>query len=302
MPKTKDAALTINLTESPQAAQGQSLLAQVGTLAIVDKQSHEACREFIKGAKTLKREVEAHYEAIKKPLNAARATVLDMEKKHLAPIDAAIAIAVKLDTTWTVAEQQRQQAEADRQRIENEKAAREQREKELAAQEAAAQAAEASSPDLSAREALFVKEFTGYSDRGPAGLLRAARLAGYKDVHAQALRLFKLPKISAAIDAADKAAAIRKQAEAVKTQPLSVAASVVESQLGSVPGTSMRTTYGAEIVNLGLFVKAYREMEIDSHAMMPDQVWLNAQARNNPAMFERLFAGCRLVVNRTVAG
>ena len=247
--------------------------------------------------KALKRKIEAHYAAIKAPLNAARATVLEMERQQLAPIDEALKIALHLDVSFIDAEERRVAAEAARQREENERIAREQREAELAAAEAEAAQLEADSPNLSAREQTFV-------DGILAGFLSnvAAERAGYKNPEQAAARLGKTQKVLDAIAAAQQARAIREQAEAQKAAPLVVEAPVVKSRVAKVAGTSVRTTYSAQCIDVLALAKAVVEGRVPVEAIQADSVFLNRQAVALRETFERVYPGCKLVKNTGIAG
>lgn len=292
-----DAAVHISLTPSPEAAQAISLTQRASGLVVVDRASHETCLTFIKGAKQLQRTIEEHYAKIKQPLNAARSTVLDMERQHLAPVIAAIAAATKLAIEWKAADDRRVNEEAERQRIENERIAREDRQRELDAQEAAALKIEANSPDLSAREETFVAEFvrTNYG-------LDAARAAGYKDAAKMAERLLALPKILAAITAKRQADMIRQQAEATKAAPLHVEAPQVESQVGSVAGVAQKTYYGVGAVDVLALAKAVIAGTVPLAAIQPNTVFLNEQARSLKQLFPQSYPGCELKVTKGLAG
>lgn len=292
-----DAAVHISLTPSPEAAQAISLTQRASGLVVVDRASHETCLTFIKGAKQLQRTIEEHYAKIKQPLNAARSTVLDMEKQHLAPVIAAIAQATKLATDWTTAEQRRVRDEEERQRVENERIARETRQRELDAQEAAALKIEANSPDLSAREETFVHKFVLTSD----GII-SARAAGYKDAAKMAERLLALPKILAAITAKRQADMIRQQAEATKAAPLHVEAPQVESQVGSVAGMAQKSYYSCGEVDLMGLARDVVAGKVPLTAIQPNTVHLNEQARSLKALFEQVYPSCKLKVTKGLAG
>lgn len=295
--KTQSSDLHVTLTPAPEAAEGLTLRATAAKLVVIDTASHEVCRRFQVDLKALKRKIEAHYAAIKAPLNAARATVLEMERQHLAPIDEALKIALHLDVSFIDAEERRVAAEAARQREENERIAREQREAELAAAEAEAAQLEADSPNLSAREQTFV-------DGILAGFLSnvAAERAGYKNPEQAAARLGKTQKVLDAIAAAQQARAIREQAEAQKAAPLVVEAPVVKSRVAKVAGTSVRTTYSAQCIDVLALAKAVVEGRVPVEAIQADSVFLNRQAVALRETFERVYPGCKLVKNTGIAG
>lgn len=289
--------LTVSLTPSPEAAQGQDLLYQATKLVVVDKASHEACRQFTKDVKALKRTVEAHYDRIKRPLTDAKNTVLKMEKEHLAPLDQAIRVAERLDIDWVNAERERAELEAARQREENERIAREQRAADLAKAEAEAEALEATAADLSEREQIFVEQFVATNDS-----LKAARRSGYKNPESAAARLLGSKKIVAAIEAHRAALVLRLQAEAVERQPLDVAPVVVETAVASVAGTSLRTYYSCGEVDLLKLAQAVVAGKVSVLALSPNTVFLNKQASALKDLFPQAFPGCQLAKKQGISG
>lgn len=290
--------LTVSLTPAPEAAQGQHLLTQANKLVVVDKATHEACRQFTKDVKALKRTIEAHYDRIKRPLTDAKNTVLKMEKEHLAPLDEAIRVAERLDIAWVNAERQRAEAEAARQREENERIAREQREADLAKAEAEAEALEAAAGDLSEREQVFVEQFVATNDS-----IKSAKRADYKDPAAAAARLLGRPKIQQAIEAHRAALVLRLQAEAAARQPLDVAPVVVEDiQVAAVAGTSLRTYYSCGEVDVLALAKAVVAGKVSPLALNPNTVFLNKQAQALKDLFPQAFPGCQLAKKQGISG
>lgn len=79
-------------------------------LVVTNPQEYSAAGEVLKGLKDLKKQVVAHYAAIKDPLNKLKSAVLDMEKTDLAPIGNAIAAVEGLMLGFS--ERQRQIADA----------------------------------------------------------------------------------------------------------------------------------------------------------------------------------------------
>jgi hypothetical protein len=306
MAKTKTPAVTIRLDESPQAAQGLTLLAQAKAITVIDKASHAACLETLKGAKALKRTVEEHYAAIKRPLNDARATVLQMEKDHLAPLDEAIRVLENVATAYAREQKRIEQEEAARQQREAEARERQRRELEAQQAEEAALTLESSSNVLSEREQKFVASWMA-SSRSPQAIIQAAKVAGYANPQQQGERLLKSDKIQQAIANAEKAAAIRRESEAKQAAPVLVEVAPVQSQVASVSGTSMRTYYGCGDVDLSALILAVAE-NIKSgdgtmiQALQADMVYLNAQARALKDMFSRVWPMAKLVKRDGVAG
>lgn len=289
--------LTVSLTPSPDAAQGQDLLEQASKLVVYDKTTHEIVRQFTKDVKALKRTIEAHYDRIKRPLTDAKNTVLKMEKEHLAPLDQAIAVAERLDIAWVNAERQRAETEAARQREENERIAREQRAADLAKAEAEAEALEATAADLSEREQIFVEQFVATNDS-----LKAARRSGYKNPESAAARLLGSKKIVAAIEAHRAALVLRLQVEAVERQPLDVAPVVVETAVASVTGTSLRTYYSCGDVDVLALCQAVVAGKVSVLALQANTVFLNKQASALKDLFPLAFPGCQLAKKQGISG
>lgn len=294
---TQTNKLTVSLTPSPDAAQGVDLLYQATKLVVADKASHEVVRQFTKDVKALKRTIEAHYDRIKRPLTDAKNTVLAMEKEHLAPLDQAIKVAERLDIDWVNAERKRAEAEAARQREENERIAREQRAADLAKAEAEAEALEATAADLSEREQIFVEQFVATNNS-----TKAAQRAGYKDPEATAIRLLGTKKIVAALEAHRAALVLRLQAEAVSQQPLDVAPVVVETAVASVAGTSLRTYYSCGEVDVLALAKAVVAGKVSVLALQANTVFLNKQASALKDLFPQAFPGCQLAKKQGISG
>ena len=303
MAKTaKTNALTVSLDAAPNAAEGATFLQQAHGLTITDKASHGACRQFIKDAKAMRRTIADHYATIKKPLNEARNTVLDMEKQHLAPIDEAIALAERVDVAFVREQQRLEQAEADRLRREAEAAEQARRDAAAAEAEAEALKLEASSSVLSERERTFIRLVLN-SDRSPRAILNACKVAGYKDPQAMAAKLLKSEKINAAMAQAEQAAAIRRQSEAAQVAPVIVEVPAVASEIAQVSGTSLRTYYGCDSqVDLKALAAAVLAGTVPMEAIQPNMVYLNAQARMLKATFPSVYPGCKLSTMDKVSG
>lgn len=306
--KAKTGAMTVSLEPSPKAAEGAGLLQTAQALVITDKATHATCRQFIKDAKALRRTVADHYAAIKKPLNEARNTVLDMEKQHLAPIDAAIELAERSDVAFVREQQRIEQAEADRLRREAEAAEQARRDHEAAEAERQALALEESSEALSPREREFVSLYVSAcraakGPLSPAGVVRAVAHVGYANPEQQAKRIMASPKIQAAIAAVEQATAIRRQSEAAQAAPIHVEVATVASEIASVAGTSLRTYYGCDArVDLKALATAVLSGAVPLEAIMPNMVYLNAQARMLKATFPSVYPGCKLSTTDKVSG
>lgn len=293
-PKSK--AVSVDIAPSPDAGEAITLRQQAAMIVVDDKASHTEALEFIRGAKQLKRKIEDHWSRITRSVDNLKRDLLDLKRADLEPVELAIA---SLDTrvvAYVTAEQRRIRAEEDRQRRANEEQARKDRERELARQEQEALDLEAQSPALSARETVFVSQMILGSAPD-----RAAEFAGYKGSVNQANKLMATQKIVDAIATGRAAREIRQQAEAVKAQPLTVAAPAVESNLGRAAGTRMVTSYSCEVVDLNALIGAVLQGG-DRRALTADTVYLNKQAVMLKDSFESVFPGCRLVKRTTVAG
>ena len=165
-----------------------------------------------------------------------------------------------------------------------EAAAQAERDAELQRLEDEAVKAEASSADLSEREALFVDYLT-------EGMVpyQAANRAGFKDGVKAAARLTALPKIQAAIAAKQEAKRIREQKQAVAESPVIVRHEEVRLDVRKAAGASDRTYFHADILDADAFVKAALAgtYGIPAAALLPNQSWLNEQAKAIQGEIER---------------
>lgn len=304
--KSQGAGLSVDIKPSAKAGEAVTMLAKAQSLRVVDKATHVVCLENLKGAKALKREIEAHYDAIKKPLNTARNTVLQMERDHLAPIEQAIAVLERTATSYLREQERIEREAADKARREAEDAERKRREAEQAEAERQALELEAASDDLSERERQFVGRFCA-SKRTAGDWYDAAKYAGFKNPAEAAKRLCGSRKINDAIAASDKAAAIRREAEAKAKAPIVVETKPVESQIGKVAGTSNRTYYGCGDVDVRALILAAAENIKTGDgtmvmALLPNTVYLNEEARQLKEMFPRVWPMCTLAKREGVAG
>lgn len=243
-PKAPNVTITLDLHPTAKAEGLQAVTAAQG-LMVVDRESHETVKRVTKGWKARKREIEGwHREKMLDPLKKATDWARDQMKDDLGRFDLAIAAGEKIDVDYTRGQQRREQEEADRRRRVAEEDERTRREKEAAEAEAAAEKLEASSV-LSAREATFVRMFVKTS-RTVALAVACAKDAGYKDAVAAVKRLMDSKKINEAIANADKAAAIRREAEAKAQAPIIVTTAPVESQVAAVSGVAITTNYSCE--------------------------------------------------------
>lgn len=293
------APVSIDLRPSPDAGTALTAREVAAGLLIRDQASHTHALETVAAWKALKRTIEAHYTNIKRPIDAVKKTVLDMERKDLSALEDAIAMASAVIVKYVEGENRRRREEEDRQRRANEEQARQDREADQARREQEALDLEAQSPKLSAREQSFL---TAYLLSNSA--VKACRHANYADCSpAAAEQILNKPKIQDAIASARAAAEIRDQAAAVKAQPLAVEAPRVESNLGRAAGTRMVTTYSCEpeVDVEKLFQAAILNPDL-RRAFAPNTVYLNQQARALRESFESVFPGCRLHKSTTVAG
>ena len=175
--------------------------------------------------------------------------------------------------------------EQDRLRRENEAKAQADRDAELQQLEDDAVTMEAASADLSEREAAFVDYVTGpYTNPN-----QAAAQAGFKDGFKASQRLMGMPKIQAAIAAKQEAKRIRDQKAAVADSPLVVRHEEVRADVRRAAGASDRTYFYADILDADAFVKAALAgtYGIPAAALLPNQSWLNEQAKAIQGEIER---------------
>ena len=295
---------SIDVAPSPDAGQGLSLQTRATALVVVDRGSHEQALELIRGAKQLKRAIEDHWSKITRGVDELKRNLLGLKNKDLAPIEAALAVLTERALTYSNAEERRARAEEETRRRAAEELARVDREAALALQELEAARFEESSPQLSARERIFVDQFmTSHTLDTRLRAQQAAHWAKFADPAKAGARLIRTPKILEAIGVAQQALELRRQSAAVKQQPLNVVAPPkVDRQVGYVPGTSKRTTYAAEVTDPVKFILAYLAGDIPTDAMVPNQVWLNKQAGDLKEKFEQAFPGVSLVKKETIAG
>lgn len=215
----------------------------------------ETVQRFVKQTTVDKKAIEEHWKItsvvhqIHRRLTARR----DIGAKAL---EEANTLGNRLHNGYVDGERRRAAAEQDRLRREAEADASRRRDEEVARMEAEALKAEEASSDLSAREQAFVAAYTGPVCRGNGE--GAAQRAGYKDPFKAAARLLSQPKILAAINAAEHAAAIRQQADARKAEPLDVQVEPVRPNISTAAGGHDRTTHGYEILDANLFIEAFR--------------------------------------------
>lgn len=297
-PAPTPSAVRIDLSPSPEAKQSLELRQQASQLVVLDASSHSNALEFVRGAKQLLRKVEDHWKNITRNVDDLKRNLLTLKRKDTEPIEAAIAQATGTILTYENAERRRVQEESDRLRREQEEQQRQERERQLADAEAEAAAIEAQSPNLSAREQKFVDSIL-------LGLLpeKAFERAGYKPVLNGGNKLANTPKIQNAIATQQAAKVLREQTAAKREQPLEyVPPPVVETNLGRASGVSTRTTYSMEVVDPQALIEAFKLNSVDRRALVPNEMFLNQQARDLKEAFESANPGCRLVKRQTIAG
>ncbi len=276
--------VTIDLTPSGQASTALTAKQTALGIVITDKASHERCRETLKGWKALKRTIEDHFAAIKRPINDAKNAILEMERKELAPITEAISIAERTDVAYTTEQKRLEQARADAQRREDEAKAAAKREADLAA-------LEASSDDLSDRERVFCD---GIVD-GLAPEESALR-ADFKMFTSAAKRLLAMPKIQQAI------AALREAKELAAKPVIVESTSRPESQIASVSGTALKTYYGCGDIDIATLKAAWVAGTVPADTFTPNLVALNAAARSLKELFPQAYPGASLSKKQGIAG
>lgn len=296
----------IDLKPSPDAGEAVTVRQQAAMIVVDSKESHTEALEFLRGAKQLKRKIEDHWSRITRNVDDLKRTLLDLKRRDLEPLEAAIDTLNGRIVRFVEAEQERQRIEADRRRREAEEQARKDREIELARQEQEALDLEAQSPALSAREQQFALAWIALGPQGTPTLAQAAALAkrlAYKNPTETAQKLLATPKILDYVASQRAATALREQAEAVRRQPVAPApVERVESRIGKVAGTKMMTTYAAEVYDLDALITAVGLNESLRPALAANTVYLNKQAGMLKESFEACFPGVRLLKRTTVAG
>lgn len=229
-----------------------TLMASKAIPAPHDAASDEVVQRFAKRLQAETKEVEDEWE-ITKVISAFHRRMTGRRKISTDALETATARVNKLHFDYKEAEKRRVAAEAEAERKRLEQIERDRVAAEAAKLEEQAVAAEAASATLSEREKLYVHLVA-------AGMQpqTALQRAGYKDPVAAGKKLINLEKITRAIDAALQAAALRKQAEAVKQQPLEVEVERVRPNI--TKGIAIDyTSHTFEIVDEPAFIAAFRE-------------------------------------------
>lgn len=284
-------------------ADGDKALAfqrNVLAIAVRDVDTHRHALELLRVGKALRRGAEDHWRKVTRWLDERKREVMGIMAMDLELVEPGIAAISHAVLAYESAERDRVRQEQERQRIENERLAKEQREKELADLERQALEAEATCEGLSAREQAFVTIYVEHTIYG-FNAVASAKLAGYKDPHAQGLRLLAAPKIQNAIEAKCQAIAIRKQAAAVTEKPVEVAKVEVVSHIAKVAGTHTVTTWTGECYDQEALIDAVLRDVADRKLLMPNQVEINSLARSLHENLDRI-PGLRHIKSETKAG
>lgn len=297
-------SLSIDLTPSPDAREGLAFRHDAAGLVVSDQATHRHALEFIRAGKQLKRKIEEHWSRITRSVDDLKRNLLDLKRQDLDPVESAIADAERAALTYSQAEDRRVRDENDRLRRESEERARHDRETLLADQEAAALRIERDSPNLSNRELIFVEAIAAHQvGVGQPFATAAAMRAGYKGPEAASQRLLATEKIMDAIADKRKAVEIRRQAAATKEQPLEVIEQKpVEKQTARVAGTRTTVNYSAEVYDADKLLDAVIAGTAPREAVMPDQVYLNLQARQLHEKLELAYPGVKIIRKDGIAG
>jgi hypothetical protein len=305
---------SIDVNRAPEAGQALQLREQAVAIVVKDRESHAAALEFVRGAKQLQRKIVEHWQRITRSIDDLKRNMLKLKDQDLEPVEAAIKIVEGAVIRYQDAEKERVRLLEEANRLERERLAREERQRELDAAEDRALELEQQSEGLSARELWFVEKVysNGLELANPTAtdlraMIRIATDAGYKkNVDVEVARLLRSKKILQAIQAKREAAAIREQAEAKRQQPVHIIdAPPVEAQVAQGRGLpTTRTYYSAEVFDANQLREAFLNGKVDPQALIPNEVYLNAQARaaKSAEIFERAFPGVRLKSRQGLAG
>jgi len=280
------------------------------TIVISDLKSDEGALATIKEGKNGRKQTVADWQIPKRKVSTVLDALRDLEKKELAAWDAGLDVLEKRHVEYKRIDDARV---AEAERVERERLAaiaRADRERELQEQEDAAAKLEAASDDLSARELWFVTKVVErdldigrgmQSDR--TKLEGVCREAGYKDPAKTVEKLIGAPKIVHAIASSRASRAIREQADALREEPITVAAPKVERAVGKAAGTRNTKNYSCGgVFDLEKFRAAYLAGDIPAEAMTPDLKFLNRMAEGLKEGFEQAYPGARLKIDEGVAG
>ncbi len=245
----------------------------------------EALQTFIKGTSVAAKAVEEHWDicqrvsAFHKRLTGARARSVDALKE-------ANLLGNNLHNRYVAEAKRKAAEEQERVRKEAERKASEDRQKELDELERQANEAEAASATLSEREQIFVDM---YFANGNA--MKAAQVAGYKNPMEKGAALILLPKIKAAVEAKQSAAAIRSQAKAKSEAPLEVEVETVKADITRAAGVKGDvTTWGYEVLDEAAFIEAFRSGKygVPTNCVQPAPKGLGELARGLRENLDRI--------------
>lgn len=240
-------------------------------------------QEFVRETTAAAKEAIAHWNICQavsgfhRRLTSARQRAVDANEQ-------ANAIANALHNRFVDAEKRRAAEEQDRLRREAEAKAQADRAAELARQEELAAKAEADAPTLSEREAVFVDLII--AGNKPS---LAAQRAGFKNPATVGPQLLERPKVASAIEAKEKAAAIRTQAAAIKEQPLDVQHETVQPNLPKASGASDRTYHGAKVLDEDALLNAVfsGKYGIPRDVLVVDHAKVNAYGKDLKALINK---------------
>lgn len=302
-PPTNDVAIELKPKHLAAAIKFRD---RASMIVISDLASDEGALQTILEGKRGRKETVADWQTPKRKVSTVLDALRELEKKELAAWDAGLDVLEKRHVEYKRIDDARV---AEAERVERERLtaiANADRERDLQAQEDAAAKLEAASDDLSARERKFVEMVAlmrGSSMDTRETPYFAANTAGFKNPKEKGPALLAMPKIAKAIASMVEAKAIREQAEALREEPIPVAAAKVERAVGKVAGTRNTKSYSCGgVFDLEKFRAAYLAGEIPAEAMMPNLVFLNSMAEGLKEKFEQAYPGARLKINEGVAG
>lgn len=247
------------------------------TLAPQNAAEDEAVQTDAKRINADIREDQEHFDTITKVITRLHKFFTGYRARVMDPAEEAKVIVNRLHNGYTESERRRVAEENDRRRREAEQLAADSRRRELADLEAAALKAEAASPDLSQREAEFVR-LTVDHNVSPA---QAATRAGYANPFDTAARLMASGKIQKAITARQEAQRLRQQAQEAAQQPVGEAAfEAATANITKAPGAKDVTRWKAVVDDASLVFQAVLAGVIPQDVLMVDQVRLNKYAQS----------------------
>jgi len=230
---------------------------------------HETLQRLAKECRAGKAATEEHWEITKianrlhKVLTGGRKRATDLDDEGYDRLNA-------LNNAFI--EQERKKA-AEQERLQREEAERIERARlQAEADELERQALLAEERDerLSNREVAFVESYCWSGDAA-----HAAQSAGYKDPKMGA-RLIATAKIIEAINKNRAAANLRRQAEAVKAEPVIVVVPEVKAAIGGAASTATR--WKVTVTNVDALIAGVKAGVIPADVLMPNLVRLNEYA------------------------